>query len=362
MQQQQNRTIILITLAGIGLIAGVFGTVTWLVDGRSGSAPVLNSDNRRDIDDDSSADTATPQGKRLGDTKDVPQGLFNYGGSTTWIPVHELVNEAIANTFPGYRLRYTLPSTGAPGSGTGIKMLLDGQLSFSESSRPIKAEEYQSAQQRGFSLDQVPAAIDGIALAVHPSLNIDGLSVEQIQAIYTGRVTNWSEIGGPDLPIGAYSRSPEAAGTAEYFLESVVDANAYGENVIFVGDTTTGLRQVLNDVGGIYYASAPEIVNQCSIYAIPIAPQAQSENQSQPDNFIPPFAGSWRSGNDCLENPNTVNEEGFRSGDYPLTRRLFVIVKADKGNDEAAGRAYVDMLLSSEGQTLIEQAGFVGVR
>ncbi|MFG6100721.1 PstS family phosphate ABC transporter substrate-binding protein [Leptothoe sp. EHU-05/26/07-4] len=353
MQQQQDRTLIVITLAGLGLIAGIFGLAAWMVGGRSGSSPVVRSnDGSSDVSAVSAADSG-----QLGGAENVPQGLYSYGGSTTWIPVHASVNAAITNAFPDFQLRYTLPSTDAPGSGTGIKMLLDGQLSFSESSRPLKEEEYQAAQQRGFSLEQIPAAIDGIALAVHPDLNLEkGLTIEQIQSIYTGAVANWSEVGGPDLPIKAYSRSPEAAGTAKYFLESVINADAYGENVVFVGDTTAGLRQVLGDRGGIYYASAPEIVNQCSIYAIPVA------SQEQPDNFIPPFAAPWRTGKACLNSANTVNQEGFRNGNYPLTRRLFVIVKADGGTDETAGRAYVNMLLSSEGQTLIEQAGFVPVR
>ncbi len=99
-------------------------------------------------------------------------------------------------------------------------------MSFSESSRPLKPNEYEAAQQRGFGLEQVAAAIDGIALAVNPELGMDGLTVDQIKAIYTSQVTNWSELGGPDIPISAYSRSPEAAGTAKYFLDSIVDAEA----------------------------------------------------------------------------------------------------------------------------------------
>lgn len=349
MQQQQTKTLMVITLAGLGLVAGIFGLITWFVSGNSSPAPIADSDS-----DNLSIPASTSD--QLEDLQNVPQGLFSYGGSTTWIPVHTSVNEVIAQTFPDFQLRYTLPSTGMPGSGTGIKMLLDGQLSFSESSRPVKDSEYQAAQQRGFSLEQVPAAIDGIALAVHPNLGMEGLTIEQIRAIYTSQVSNWSELGGPDLPISAYSRSPEAAGTAQYFLESIVDADTYGNTVTFVGDTTTGLRQVLNNRGGIYYASAPEIVNQCSIYAIPIA------TQNQPDNFIPPYTAPWRTGNECLEAKNTVNQDRFRNGDYPLTRRLFVIVKADDSDDETAGRAYAEMLLSREGQTSIEQAGFVSVR
>lgn len=350
--QQNNKVLATITLAGLGVVAGVFGIVAWLV-GVGDPKPVLQTTNQP------ANQTTTPDaasGASLGDIQNVPQGLFTYGGSTTWIPIHEPINQAITAALPDFRLRYTLPSNGAAGSGTGVKMLLDGQLSFSESSRPLKPAEYEAAQQRGFTLEQIPAAIDGIALAVHPNLGMEGLSVDQITAIYTGAITNWAELGGPDLPVVPYSRSPEAAGTAKYFLDEVLEAGTYGETVVFVDDTTTGIRQVLNNPGGIYYASAPEVVNQCSIYAIPVAAQGQS------DDFIPPYADSWKTGQDCIDQANTVNKDAFREGTYPLTRRLFVIVKADGSSDESAGRAYVNILLSPEGQTLIEQTGFVSIR
>ena len=352
-KQQNNKVLVTITLAGLGVVAGVFGIVAWLA-GAGGPKPVLQVSNP------SASQTPTPvsaaSGDSLGDIQNVPQGLFNYGGSTTWIPIHEPLNQAITAALPDFQLRYTLPSKGAAGSGTGVKMLLDSQLSFSESSRPLKPAEYEAAQQRGFTLEQIPAAIDGIALAVHPNLGMEGLSVDQITAIYTGAITNWAELGGPDLPVVPFSRSPEAAGTAKYFLDEVLEADTYGETVVFVDDTTTGIREVLKNQGGIYYASAPEVVNQCSIYAIPVAAQGQ------PDEFIPPFSGVWKTGQDCIDQANAVNRDAFREGTYPLTRRLFVIVKADGSRDEAAGRAYVDILLSPEGQTLIEQTGFVSIR
>ena len=352
-KQQNNKVLVTITLAGLGVVAGVFGIVAWLA-GAGGPKPVLQVSNP------SASQTPTPvsaaSGDSLGDIQNVPQGLFNYGGSTTWIPIHEPLNQAITAALPDFQLRYTLPSKGAAGSGTGVKMLLDSQLSFSESSRPLKPAEYEAAQQRGFTLEQIPAAIDGIALAVHPNLGMEGLSVDQITAIYTGAITNWAELGGPDLPVVPFSRSPEAAGTAKYFLDEVLEADTYGETVVFVDDTTTGIREVLKNQGGIYYASAPEVVNQCSIYAIPVAAQGQ------PDEFIPPFTDIWKTGQDCIDQANAVNRDAFREGTYPLTRRLFVIVKADGSRDEAAGRAYVDILLSPEGQTLIEQTGFVSIR
>ncbi len=247
-KQQNNKVLVTITLAGLGVVAGVFGIVAWLA-GAGGPKPGLPVTNP-------SAGQTTPpasaaSGGSVGASQTVPRGLCSYGGRATWIPIHEPLNQAITAALPDFQLRYTLPSKGAAGSGTGVKMLLDSQLSFSESSRPLKPAEYEAAQQRGFTLEQIPAAIDGIALAVHPNLGMEGLSVDQITAIYTGAITNWAELGGPDLPVVPFSRSPEAAGTAKYFLDEVLEADTYGETVVFVDDAAQGIRGVLKGAGGI---------------------------------------------------------------------------------------------------------------
>ncbi len=349
-QQQQDKILYAIIIISIGIFVAVFGSILWAPQ-RGVKLPVqLNGG-----DDDNQTNTSTSSGQSE-TLQNIPKGIFNYGGSTTWIPVHESVSDMITNDFPDFELRYTLPANGLPGSSTGVKMLLEGELSFSESSRPLKIKEYDEAKQRGFALEQVTIAIDGIAVAVNPNLNLPGLSVQQLQAIYTGQVTNWSELGGPDMPIKAFSKDPEASGTAKYFLESLLDADAYGANVEFVNETTPTLKQVIRDPGAIFYASAPEVVNQCSIYAMPIA------SRSQPDNFIATYEGPWRTGDACVAEANTVDKTIFRDGSYPLTRQLFVIIRVDGGRDEAAGRAYSDILLSPKGQELVQQAGFVGVR
>ena len=81
--------------------------------------------------------------------QNVPSGIFNYGGSTTWAPIRNVADPVIQSTWVRYRLRYTNPVIGNPGSSTGIRMLLDGQLSFAQSSRPLKDREYEQAKQRG---------------------------------------------------------------------------------------------------------------------------------------------------------------------------------------------------------------------
>ncbi|NEQ52594.1 MAG: solute-binding protein [Leptolyngbya sp. SIO3F4] len=352
MQQQQDKSFLVIILISVGLITAVFGAVLWTPQ-TSVKLPLQQNDREEEANNKPATSSSKLNPAAI---KNVPNGIFNYGGSTTWIPVHETVNNLITDSFPEFELRYVLPANGLPGSSTGVKMLLEGELSFSESSRPLKVKEHDEAEKRGFKLEQVPIAIDGIAIAVSPDINLPGLSVDQLQKIYTGQIKNWAEVGGSDMPIRAYSKDPEKSGTAKYFLESLLDAEAYGESVEFVSETTPTLKRVISEPGGIFYASAPEVVKQCSTYALPIAPHGQ------PGNFIPAYEGSWRAGEDCLAKANTVDNTVFRDGSYPLTRRLFVIVKVDGDRDEDAGRAYSNILLSPEGQEMVQEAGFVGVR
>jgi phosphate transport system substrate-binding protein len=180
----------------------------------------------------------------------VPLGLFSYGGSTTWAPIRKDVDPAVQTVFPEFQLRYTDPTIGAPGSGSGIKMLIDNQLAFSQSSRPIKNEEYQTASKRGFTLREVPVALDGIAIAVHPDLNVPGLTVAQIKDIYTGKITNWKSLGGPDLSITPYSRRLEEGGTVEFFSDNVLSGEKFGTNVQYIPTTTQALQTVARNNGG----------------------------------------------------------------------------------------------------------------
>lgn len=283
----------------------------------------------------------------------VPQGGFLYGGSTTWAPIRQEVNSQIINSLPNFQIIYKDPATESgrtPGSGTGIRMLLDGELDFSQSSRQIKEKEQLEARQNGYPLAQIPVAVDGIAIAVNPDLDIAGLTLEQLTGIYTGKITNWSQVGGPDLVITPYSRRVEDGGTVEFFVAKVIKS-AFSANVKFSPDTTAGLRQVASDPGGIYYASAPEIVRQCTIKPLPIGRTS--------DKFVAPYRPPYISPDDCPRYRNRLNFDAFQNEDYPITRQLYVIVKENGNIQEQAGKAYANLLLTTEGQKLIEKAGFV---
>jgi phosphate transport system substrate-binding protein len=286
--------------------------------------------------------------------QNVPSGLFSYGGSTTWAPIRKEVDQAIQTVWPGFQLRYTQPTSGSPGSGTGIKMLLNNQLAFAQSSRSIEQQEYQQASQRGFTLKEIPVAIDGIAIAVNPNLNIPGLTITQLKDIYIGSLKNWNQVGGPDLPITPYSRRKEEGGTIEFFVENVLEGGEFGANVEFIPTTTQALQKLAGNPGGIYYASAPEVVPQCGVKSVPIGRQA--------NQLVPPYKEPFVPLSQCPTQRNQLNAEAFKSGQYPITRRLFVIVKQNGQDDQQAGEVYAKLLLTTQGQEWISKAGFVSIR
>ena len=158
---QKNETTVLVLALLITL--GLVGAGVWWFTSRSGLN--LGSGQQNQSQPPQQSNSAESFAK----VQNVPTGLFNYGGSTTWAPIRKDVDPAIQTVWPGFQLRYTSPTIGAAGSGTGIKMLLNNQLAFAQSSRSIKNEEYQQASQRGLTLKEIPVAIDGIAIAVNPS-------------------------------------------------------------------------------------------------------------------------------------------------------------------------------------------------
>ncbi|QSJ16066.1 substrate-binding domain-containing protein [Nostoc sp. UHCC 0702] len=281
-----------------------------------------------------------------------PVGTFRYGGSTSWAPIRDLVEKKLQEKWPQFKLSYYSHPTLPPGSGTGIKMLLDGQISFAESSRYIRDYESLRATALGIKLKQVPIGIDAIAIAVHPSLNISGLSVEQFKGIYTGQITNWQQVGGPNLPITPYSR-PDDSGTTEFVKDNILGTHNFGANVKLITTTTEALKQVGQNLnqGGIYYASAAEVIHQCSVKTLPISlGSSKLIAVDQPGN-TPGVKCPWQN--------NKLNLEVLKNNKYPITRYLFVIIKQNNQDDEKAGEFFANYLLTAEGQDLIEQAGFI---
>ena len=281
----------------------------------------------------------------LTEVTDVPQGVFFYGGAMASAGIRsENFLAQITKAQPQFQITYEDPLSVPPDSGKGIEMVIDGTISFAESFRPIKQAEYDLARSRGFTLKQVPVATSAIAFYVNPQVDIPGLSLEQIAQIYSGQLTNWKQLGGPDLPIVPISQDPDAKASNSFLLQGMADSEKeFGDGVQIVRDTTNAIRQVAQTPGAIGYGAQPLVVTQ---------------------NTVRPI-GLSKSGGDYIQ-PETssgeVNKQAILDGSYPLIRRIFVILREDGEIDELAGRAYVNLLLSQEGQTSIDRAGYLPIR
>ncbi len=204
-------------------------------------------------------------------------------------------------------------------------MLLAGKLSFAQSSRPLKESEFLQAQKLGFTLKQIPIAIDGIAFYVNSQIPVSGLSLNQIKDIFTGKITNWKQLGGSNLPSTSFTRNPQFSGTADFFKQKVLAGEELAPNVRQVETTTDSIRLVAKTPGGIGYATASEVIGQKSVDLMFLAtinplPLSVVDNQ----DFVPPFN---------INNKNSVNITAFANGSYPLSRPLFIIIKQNSGID-----------------------------
>ncbi|ARV60987.1 phosphate ABC transporter substrate-binding protein [Nostocales cyanobacterium HT-58-2] len=298
--------------------------------------------------------TSAPATSSFKTVTNIPFGTFKYGGSTAWAPIRQLVDSQIQSFRPELQLRYVDPTNNSPSSAVGIRMLLNGELDFTQSSRPLTDEEYAVAKQQGFTLEQRQVGIDGIAVVVNHALKVPGLTVDQLRQIYLGQITNWKQVGGPNLPITPFSQYPENADSVLLSGKQVLEKQALSSNVQYVYSVTEALRRVNQTPGGVYYASAAVVVPQCTVKPLPLGLVSTQ--------LIPPYRESLVPPNQCPLKRNQINTEAIKNGSYPIITKLFVIIKRNQGQEQQAGEAYTRLLLTDQGQKAIEQAGFIPLR
>ncbi|NET58827.1 MAG: CHAT domain-containing protein [Symploca sp. SIO2E6] len=285
----------------------------------------------------------------------IPQGqIFNYGGSTTSVSFAEALHEELKTTLPDFQLSAPKYS----GSMEGIQQLLEGYFAFSLSSSHLQPQHLaQTRQQGGYQLIQESVAIDAIVVGVHPQLQVPSLTLTQLKDIYTGKIRNWQQVGGANVPITPYSRKPAQSGTVQFFIHAVLGGKPFNNQIVqWIDSTTTGIGKVSNDPGGIYYASATELVPQCGIRTLPLGLPGKTPIAPYRNDFVPLES--------CPQQRNQINFSAFKSREYPLTRNLFVTIKDFPGKEDAqeqAGRAYSNFLLTGKGQAIIKEHGFVPV-
>lgn len=258
---------------------------------------------------------------------EAAQTIENKGSDT-------LVNLALAwaETYVGFRPNVRISVTGG-GSGTGIAAMINGTVDIANASRAMKPEEIAAAEANGISPVEFTVARDAIAVVVHPSNPVDTLTLEQISEIYTGNITNWSQVGGEDRPIVLLSRESNS-GTYVYFLENVIRLGNKESELLFTPDTllmpssegiSTEVRQNPNAIGydGLGYVTADQKV-------VAVARDADA-----------PYV---------LPSVETVND-----GSYPIARPLYMYTAGEPADQV---KEYMEWVLE-DGQSLVTELGFV---
>lgn len=175
------------------------------------------------------------------------EGGLIVDGSTTVGPLGDAFAEAFGTSHPDVAI--TVNKTG---SGDGAAALIDGRCQIAMMSRFMKDTEFTKAVVNKILPVAHVIAMDGVCIVVHPSNPITDLTKTQITKIYKGEITNWKELGGPDLAIVAISRDT-SSGTYESFHELVINKEKMGSSVEYVSSNPQAHARVKSTPGAIGY-------------------------------------------------------------------------------------------------------------
>jgi len=243
-------------------------------------------------------------------------------GSDTMVILAQRWAEAYMAKHPGSTIQVT-----GGGSGTGISALINGTTDICNSSRPMKSSERAKLQERYATLGvEIKSAKDGLSVYVNESSPLQELTLAQIKDIYTGKTTNWKQLGGADAKIIVYGRENNS-GTYVFFKDNVLGGGDYMPGMQSMPGTAAVVNAVSKDKNGIGYGGAA--------YGKGIR-----EVKVKKDANSPAYAPT---------------AENVKSGVYPLSRYLYMYTAQ---RPAGAVKEYIDWILSPEGQAIVAQVGY----
>ena len=233
-------------------------------------------------------------------------------GSTSMKSVIGALGESFQNANSGVTFTYN-----PTGSGSGIQAVSEGRCDIGLASRGLKDDEKSSG------LTETVLAYDGIAVVVSPENPVSDLTIEQIADIYTGKITNWSEVGGSDAEIVLIGREA-GSGTRDGFesITGTEEACQYRQELTSTGDVIATVSQNPNAIGYASLSAVKDTVKALSVGGV--AP----------------------------------SEDTVKDGSYVI-QRPFVLVTKDGVTLSPAAQAFLDYALSADAAPIIAQAGAV---
>lgn len=223
------------------------------------------------------------------------------------------------------------------GSGTGISSLISGTCDIAMSSRNIKEKEITLAKQKGIDPHEIKVGLDGLAVVVSPKNPVGRLTLGQLAGIFTGKITNWKEIGGADSKIVILSREVNS-GTHVYFKEHVLRKNDPNSQEEFAAGALllSSSQAIADEVAGNSSAIGYYGMGYISPKQKPILIAKDEKSE-----YIPPVI------------------ENVISGKYPISRPLFVYTN---GSPRGLVKKFIDFALSVEGQEIVLKTDFVPIK
>jgi phosphate transport system substrate-binding protein len=222
------------------------------------------------------------------------------------------------------------------GSGTGIAALINHSLDIANASRQIKPEEIAAAKKNGVQPVEHVVAQDAIAVIVNPNNPVNQLTLQQISDIYSGKITNWAEVGGNNLVIVRLSRETNS-GTHVYFLEQVLRLGQKDNKTLFAQDTlllpsSEGITaEVSDNPHAIGYDGLGYITPDVKVVAVA---------RDQASQYVLPSV------------------ESVNNNSYPIARDLYMYTI---GEPTGAIRAYLEWIMTPEAQAITKTLGFVPI-
>ena len=251
-------------------------------------------------------------------------------GSDTMVNLGQAWAEAFMSEHPSAFVAVT-----GGGSGTGIAALLNGTCDIAQSSRSMEAKEYDLAKQKGGrSIQEIPVALDAIAFVVHPENPVEGLTIDQLSGIFTGKITNWKEVGGKDEPILVLSRDRNS-GTHVFVWEAVVrkgndkGAEEFDPSVLMLPSS-----QAIEQEVGVN----PSAIGYFGLGYLSPKVKALGIFNEQKAAFVKPAV------------------EAVYEGSYPISRNLLFYLPHQPAGEV---KNFIDFVLSKKGQNIVQDMHFI---
>jgi len=245
-------------------------------------------------------------------------------GSDTVLPLAQQEAEAFMKKF-----KKSVTVTGG-GSGVGIAALMEGTTDIAMSSRKMKFDEKLKFKESGKSVVEKIIAYDALAVIVNPSNPVSKLTRAQLEGIFTGKITNWKQVGGANLKIIPYSRET-SSGTYEFFKEHILRNKNYVNSILSMPATGAIVQSVSQTRGAIGYVGLAYLGK--GIKALHVSFDGKK--------FIAP------------------SELNAKNKTYPVIRPLFFYMEK---RSIAKSQAFINFILSAEGQKIVERVGYVPLK